>query len=96
MPAPAWLGDVSAFSERVPGVFIPGQGPGDGHASVPPVPSANGKTSPQLPWPQHPQSYIHQLRISKTNKKQKGKSCRCQLPPPKSQKAKTLVPAAWF
>lgn len=59
MPALPGLG-TSAFSEKTSGVVIPG----DGHASAPPVPPTDFKTSPQLPWPQHPQSYIHQLRFS--------------------------------
>lgn len=60
MPALPGLG-TSVFSEKTPGVVIPGAG----HASVPPVPPhTDFKTSPQLPRPQHPQSYIHQLRFS--------------------------------
>lgn len=71
-------------------VYLPRGGPrGEGHASVPLIPPTNVKISPQIPSPQHPQSYIHQLRFSK-------KKGRCQSPPPKSQRAKTLVPAAWF
>lgn len=57
------------FSVRTPGVVIPGEGPGDGCASVPLVTPANVKTSLRLPWPQHPPSYIHQLRFIKNKQK---------------------------
>lgn len=48
MPTPTWLGERLGLV-RIPGAIIPGEGLEDGHASVPPAPPTNVKTSPQLP-----------------------------------------------